>query len=304
MALVRGFRLLHRDGSMSRIFGRRIRDKMSLERVQSQAMSYSTSDSGRDLYMKRSSSGVVTVFMNRSSGKNSFSKAFLKDFADMTASCAEDESITSLILQSTVPKVFCSGADLKERANMSDSEVEEFVSYLRSTIESFARLPFPTIAAIEGVALGGGLELALAADLRYASKSSTLGLPETALAIIPGAGGTQRLPRVIGPTKANEMIFLAQRLSGIKAAEIGLINGCVEDGLAYAEAQKVAEEIAKKGPIGIRMAKKSMKEGLDVGMVDALEIEKQCYGVVIGTEDRKEGLRAFAEKRTPVYQGK
>ena len=133
----------------------------------------------------------------------------------------ENKSISVLILKSNVAKVFCAGADLKERATMSEAQVIDFVDSLRALTTQVEQLPFPTIAAIEGAALGGGLELALACDMRIAGTEAILGLPETALAIIPGAGGTQRLPRLVGVPKAKELIFTAKRLNGSEAAAIG-----------------------------------------------------------------------------------
>ncbi len=137
---------------------------------------------------------------------------------------SQDKNICALIIRSTVPKVFCAGADLKERATMSEADVVVFVYSLRDSLSAVANLPFPTIAAIEGAALGGGLELAMACDLRIAGADAILGLPETALAIIPGAGGTQRLPRLVGIPKAKELIFLAKRLTALESASIGFIH--------------------------------------------------------------------------------
>jgi methylglutaconyl-CoA hydratase len=258
-----------------------------------------------EFYAEKDSDGIVTFTLNRTGGRNSFSRAFLQQFVDATAQYHDDKDVRALVLRSTVPKVFCAGADLKERAGMSEVDVELFVASLRDGVDAFARLPFPTIAAIEGAALGGGLELALAADLRVCSRSSLLGLPETALAIIPGAGGTQRLPRVVGLAKAKEMTFLAQRLSGEDAASAGLVTECVNDGQTEARAREMALTIAKKaGPVAIRQAKAALTHGMEAtDMAAALQIERECYGNVICTTDRVEGLAAFKEKRAPQYRG-
>jgi len=165
--------------------------------------------------------GIGVLILSNDAGKNSLSKAFILELNDLFAKLRENENIRSLIIKSNVPKIFCAGADLKERLSMPDNEVGEFVSSLRQTCNFLDDLPFPTIAAIEGAALGGGLELAMACDIRYAGQNSLLGLPETALAILPGAGGTQRLPRLVGLAKAKELIYTGKRLKGIEAEKIG-----------------------------------------------------------------------------------
>lgn len=248
---------------------------------------------------------IVHLVLNRHDGKNSFSKQMLADFNAAVAQLHEDKTVRVVVLKSTVDKVFCAGADLKERATMPDSEVAPFVGRLRSSIDKVAKIPVPVIAAIDGAALGGGLELALACDLRIAGEKALLGLPETALGIIPGAGGTQRLPRVVGVAKAKELIFTAARLSSKQAAAIGLITEAVEGRSSADRAHEIALEIAEKGPIAIRMAKKALDEGIQVPLDEALNrVEAECYGGVVDTADRKEGLLAFKEKRKPNYQGK
>jgi methylglutaconyl-CoA hydratase len=154
--------------------------------------------------------------------------------------------------------------------------------------------------------LGGGLELALCCDLRIAGRNAILGLPETALAIIPGAGGTQRLPRLIGPSKAKELVYLARRLSADEAFMYGIINERVDAGKAVERAQEMANIMAGHGPIALRMAKKAIDAGWllrDEDMVKALAVERDCYARVVPTADRREGLKAFAEKRKPMYRG-
>ncbi|GAX27306.1 methylglutaconyl-CoA hydratase [Fistulifera solaris] len=216
------------------------------------------------------------------------------------------EDARCIILHSALaPKVFSAGADLKERATMTMEEAEAFVVQLRTTVQELSDLPVPVIAAIDGVAVGGGLELALAADLRVISARSKVGLPETSLAIVPGAGGTQRLPRLIGEGRAKELIWTGRRLSGVEAAEYGLATRLVENEESTLEtAMKLAEEIAKKGPVAIRASKWSIHEGMkEASMENALEVERQAYARVLPTKDRLEGLAAFREGRTPNYRG-
>ncbi|XP_015507937.1 methylglutaconyl-CoA hydratase, mitochondrial isoform X3 [Parus major] len=214
------------------------------------------------------------------------------------------------------------GADLKERAKMHSSEVSSFVSRARATINELANLPVPTIAAIDGTALGGGLELALACDIRVAASSAKMGLVETKLAIIPGAGdllhpqtkyqaliwrGTQRLPRTIGVSLAKELIFSARIVDGEEAKSIGLISHVVEQNeagdAAYRRALALAREFLPQGPVAMRVAKLAINQGMEVDLVTGLAIEEACYAQTIPTKDRIEGLLAFKEKRPPRYKG-
>ncbi|XP_012582080.1 PREDICTED: methylglutaconyl-CoA hydratase, mitochondrial isoform X2 [Condylura cristata] len=199
------------------------------------------------------------------------------------------------------------GADLKERVKMSSSEVGPFVSKIRSVINEIANLPVPTIAAIDGLALGGGLELALACDIRVAASSAKMGLVETKLAIIPGGGGTQRLPRAIGMSLAKELIFSARVLDGQEAKEVGLISHVLEQNqngdAAYRKALDLAREFLPQGPVAMRVAKLAINQGMEVDLVTGLAIEEACYAQTIPTKDRLEGLLAFKEKRPPHYKG-
>lgn len=188
---------------------------------------------------------------------------------------------------------------------MQEDEVREFVRKLRSTMTMLEEMECPTISVVDGAALGGGCELALCTDMRIATKQATLGLPETGLAIIPGAGGTQRLPRLIGVSLAKELIFTGERLSAEQAKEIGLVNHVCEDfEAATKKAIELATLIGEKGPIAIRAAKKAIHFGVQLDLKAGLALEDECYKMVLNTEDRLEGLKAFAEKRKPVYQGK
>ncbi|KAM4802897.1 methylglutaconyl-CoA hydratase, mitochondrial isoform X4 [Urocitellus parryii] len=199
------------------------------------------------------------------------------------------------------------GADLKERAKMNASEVGPFVSKIRAVINDIANLPVPTIAAIDGLALGGGLELALACDIRVAASSAKMGLVETKLAIIPGGGGTQRLPRAIGMSLAKELIFSARVLDGQEAKAVGLISHVLEQNqegdAAYRKALDLAREFLPQGPVAMRVAKLAINQGMEVDLVTGLAIEEACYAQTIPTKDRLEGLLAFKEKRPPRYKG-
>lgn len=209
-----------------------------------------------------------------------------------------------VIVASSSPRVFSAGADLKERATMTEEQTHDFVSLLRCTMQRVADLPMPVIASIDGVAVGGGLELALAADLRIVGPTTSLGLPETALAILPGAGGTQRLPRLIGMAKAKELIWTGRRLDAHEALECGLVNEVVTDTTTMERTLQLASTIASHGPVAIRASKEAMQQGAELECIHrALEIEQQSYAKVIPTKDRLEGLQAFKEGRTPHYTG-
>ncbi|ORY51264.1 ClpP/crotonase [Rhizoclosmatium globosum] len=247
--------------------------------------------------------GIAVVSFNRPSTRNALGKTFMSQFRKGLAELRFDDSVRVVIVRSLVDRVFCAGADLKERAQMSPSEVSRFVHSLRASFAELEALPMPTIAAIDGAALGGGLEVALAADLRVAGAAAKLGLPETKLAIIPGAGGTQRLPRLVGLARAKELVFTGRVLDAKAAEKYGLVNVAV-DGVAYEKALEIAREILPAGPVATRMAKLAIDKGMQVDISSGMAIEQGCYAQIIPTEDRLEGLRAFREKRTPVYKGK
>ncbi|XP_014247614.1 methylglutaconyl-CoA hydratase, mitochondrial [Cimex lectularius] len=251
--------------------------------------------------------GIMVLGLDRLKGKNSFSKSFVQSLEDILEAVRYDKDVRALVLRSHVPGVFCAGADLKERLQMTQTEVQMFVFRLRKLMVTLENTPVPVIAAINGAALGGGLEMALACDIRVATDKAKIGLVETKLAIIPGAGGTQRLTRIIGPSRAKELIFTARVLSGSQAQEYGIVNHCVEskDGedAAFEKALSIAREIIPNGPIGVKMAKQAISKGIEVDLASGFAIEELCYAQVIPTKDRLEGLKAFQEKRTPVYTG-
>lgn len=248
-------------------------------------------------------SGIVELNLDRPGVKNAIGKDMLRGLQDSLETISRDFSTKVMMICSSVPNVFCAGADLKERRAMSPIEAQSFVTTLRSTFTILEELHIPTIAVIEGAALGGGLEMALSCDLRICGEDAVMGLPETGLAIIPGAGGTQRLTRLVGKSIAKELIFTGRKVSGTDALSIGLANYCTPAGLAHSKALEIAREINQKGPVAVRMAKRAINEGLDMDMASALRLEEECYEQILNTKDRLEGLAAFAEKRKPIYTG-
>ncbi|XP_061950618.1 probable enoyl-CoA hydratase 2, mitochondrial isoform X3 [Populus nigra] len=258
-----------------------------------------SSESVRLRRLSDSDSGIVEVNLDRPAAKNSIGKEMLRGLRNAFETIESDVSAQVVLICSSVPKVFCAGADLKERKTMAPSEVQDFVNSLRSTFSFIEALYVPTVAVIEGAALGGGLEMALSCDLRICGEDAVLGLPETGLAIIPGAGGTQRLPRLVGKSLAKELIFTGRKIDGREAMSMGLVNYSVPAGEAHSKALEIAREIIQKGPVAIRMAKKAINEGLEIDLPSALELEEECYEQLLNTKDRLEGLAAFAEKRKP-----
>ena len=212
--------------------------------------------------------------------------------------------IRCLILTGAGGKAFCAGADLKERATMSQEEVKKFILTIRNLLTAVQNLPIPVIAAVNGIALGGGTELALAADIRIASEAASMGLTETRLAIIPGGGGTQRLPRIVGVAKAKELIFTGRRVNAKEALDIGLVNQVTPPGTLMDSCLEMAAMIGENGPIAVEMAKYAIDRGIETDLATGLAIESNAYRVTIPTEDRTEGLTAFREKRKPIYKGR
>jgi len=254
------------------------------------------------LFEKRGHVGVLTL--NRPERRNALNRGLLEAIGAKLDELREDRGVRVLVLCGAGGRSFCAGADLKERRTMSEAEVEAFVPLIRDTMTRVAGFPRPTIAAIEGAALGGGLELAIACDLRVASASAKLGLPEVGLAIIPGAGGTQRLPRLIGLARARDLVLSARRVEADEALSMGLVNRVAEAGTVLEATLQWAAEIAANGPLALEAAKDAMEGGADLPMAQGLEHELACYRRIIPTQDRLEALAAFAEKRKPIYQGR
>lgn len=198
---------------------------------------------------------------------------------------------------------FCAGADLKERRQMSDSQVKSAVGSIKRMTNAIADIPVPTIAAINGSAIGGGTELALAADIRILAESAKMGLREAALGIIPGAGGTQRLPRLIGYSAALYWITSARIFDAKACLAYGVANQLAADDDLLDQAFALAEEIAANAPVAVRAAKEAIKNGLETDAASGMKIETACYEKTIPTQDRKEALAAFAEKRPPAFKG-
>ncbi len=246
---------------------------------------------------------VVILTLNRPDKMNALSFPTLILLREAIESVRFDPEVRALIITGSGEKSFCAGADLKERAAMTPVQVKEFIRTIRDTFTAIEDLGKPVIAAVNGVALGGGTELALACDIRLAAETATLGLTETGLGIIPGAGGTQRLPRLVGKGKAKELIFTARKVSSAEAKEIGLVEQVYPADRLMDEALAMADQIAQNGPVAIEQAKYAINAGIETDLKTGLLFESRAYDVIIPTKDRLEGLAAFREKRKPVYIG-
>lgn len=249
------------------------------------------------------SEGIATVTLNRPEAANAFSVEMLEQFIDALYTLKFDPEVRVVIITAVGEKAFCAGADLIQRGQMDLTQARQHINLIRSAVNEVEALPQPTIAAINGVAFGGGTELTLAADMRIAAENAKFGLTETALAIIPGAGGTQRLPRLIGVAKAKELILTARRIDAAEAEKIGLVNYVVAQEELLNKANELAREITKNGPLAVRQAKLAINKGVEVDLATGLAIEQNAYEVIMPTQDRLEGLKAFKEKRPPVYKG-
>jgi len=259
---------------------------------------------GEDVLLVKEADGVVTLTLNRPEVMNSLNFQLLFALRDAVESVCFRRDIRVVIITGAGDKAFCSGADLKERATLPPEKVREYIFTIRNLFTAIEQLNKPVIAAVNGIALGGGTELALASDIRIASQTATMGLTETRLAIIPGAGGTQRLPRLVGRGKAKELIFTGRRVDAAEAERIGLVNQVSEPKDLLEECRKMAAMICETGPIAIEQAKYAINHGIETDIATGLAIESNAYWVTIPTEDRLEGLAAFKEKRKPVYKGK
>ncbi len=240
---------------------------------------------------------IVIVRLNRPDSKNALNRALLNELQE-----ALDKLSTRVLIITGNGNVFCAGADLKERHGMTPEEANETSLNIGSKIKLLEDVPFVTIAAMNGGAYGGGLELALACDFRMAVPSAKIGLTETSLGIIPGAGGTQRLTRLIGPAKAKQLIFTAEPISAEEALKLGIIEEVAADVLSAAI--QLALRMAKNAPLALKAAKQAINKALDLSIDEGLIYERECYDIVLNSEDRIEGLQAFKEKRQPNYKGK
>jgi enoyl-CoA hydratase/carnithine racemase len=234
---------------------------------------------------------------------NALGRALVRDLDAILTPLATEPTLRALIVTGE-GRTFCAGADLKERQSMGLDDIRSFVRGLSATFERLARLPVPIVAAINGTAAGGGCELALACDFRVLDEEGRIGLPETTLAIVPGAGGTQRLPRLIGVARAKRWILSGRLFTAAEALADGVVDRTASGEKVRATAWDLVAEMAGAGPCAVRAAKQAVDAALDVPLSEGLEIEWKAYETILPTQDRLEALAAFREKRKPVFRGK
>jgi enoyl-CoA hydratase/carnithine racemase len=251
---------------------------------------------------RRGSTEVWTI--DGEKRRNAISRAALAEFAERVARVSRDHTTRAVVLTGAGERAFCAGADLKERVGMSEVEVRGFLSQLGRALRAMEHSDCIFIAALNGAALGGGTELALACDFRVAAPTAELGLTEVQLGIIPGGGGTQRLPRLVGPARAKDLILTGRRINAAEALAIGLVQRLAPEGRLLEVALGLAEQVAANAPLAVAAAKHAIDEGLALGLDAALALEQRHYETVLSSEDRLEGLAAFGEKRTPRFQGR
>lgn len=247
---------------------------------------------------------VALITLNRPDELNAFNYAALVRLGEIVAEIRQNPQDIRAVILTGAGRAFSAGADLKERRTLNEQQVRRNVRAIRNVFTAVEQLPQPTIAAVNGYAFGGGFELALACDFRYAVQDARMGLTEVSLGIIPGAGGTQRLPRLVGPAKAKELILTARKITALEALQLGLLGGVAEDAERLRQmAMALADEIIANAPLAVYQAKYAIDRGGSVDLHSGLELEAQAYELIIPTKDRAEALSAFAEKRKPVFRG-
>lgn len=261
------------------------------------------------IFQQKTDDGKLILTMNRPEAMNCMNFKMIQELEAIIKESNFDMSIRVILITGAEPPEgkkpsFCAGADLIERKTLTDDQVKRFITTVRGTMIAVETARVPVIAVINGYAFGGGTELALACDLRIASSQAVMGLTETSLGIIPGGGGTQRLPRIVGLAKAKEMIYTARRIDASEALEIGLVNQVAAPESLMDKALSLASEITANGPIAVQQAKFVLNNGSECSLGVALLLESKAYEITIPTQDRMEALNAFAEKRKPVFKGR
>lgn len=244
------------------------------------------------------------IKLNRPEAMNALNSQMARDLISVAQEVIPDPDIWVVGLTSSSDKAFGVGADLKERRDMSHEQMARQRTLFARAFAALKALPQPVIAGVKGFALGGGFELALLADLIIAGENAQFGLPEVRVGLIPGGGGTQNLPRLIGKNRAKEMIFTGKRVNAQEALALGIVNKVVPSEKVEEVVQQLAQEICAHAPLAVRQAKRAIDLGVEVDLRTGMEIEIEAYNVNLATEDRQEGIRAFNEKRPPRWQGR
>ncbi|MGD8883649.1 MAG: enoyl-CoA hydratase-related protein [Desulfobacterales bacterium] len=247
--------------------------------------------------------GIATISFNRPKALNALSLALLEEFSQALDEIAADENIRVLVLTGAGDKSFVAGADINELANYNSLSARNFTRNGHNILFKLQKLPIAVIAAVNGFALGGGTEIAIACDFIYASENAKFGQPEINLGLIPGLGGTQRLPRLIGMNMAKELVFTGKMISAAEAEKIGLANKVVPQDQLMEEVMKTAREIASKGKVSLRAAKQAINFGMNADLATGIHIEVDAFGLCYDSSDAREGTSAFLEKRKAEFKG-
>jgi methylglutaconyl-CoA hydratase len=247
--------------------------------------------------------GIVIATLNRPDKMNALNKDVFDELKRLVDVLETDKTARVLIFTGSGDKAFCVGADLKERQGMNEKDILLRLDFVRQLYLRIEKLSIPVIAAVNGIALGGGTEIALVCDIRVSSENAVFGLPEVDLAIIPGTGGTQRLPRLVGIGKAMELVLLGKRLNANEALRYGIVNTVVPPGQALQQSMQMASKLLEAGPIALRQAKTAIRASVELPLERGLLLEIDAYKNCLYSKDRVEGLKAFSEKRKPIYRG-
>ena len=250
------------------------------------------------------SEGIAIITINRPDALNALNAETIDEILQCLEDIAKDDNVRAVILTGAGPKAFCAGADIKAMKGMTALDARKLSQMGYKLCKAIENLEKPVIAAINGYALGGGLEVAMACDLRIASEKARMGQTEINIGLIPGWGGTQRLPRLVGKTLAKEMVFTGKMIDAQTAYQRGLVNEVVPPEQLMDAAKEMAKELASKAPVALKLSKMLINHGLETDLDTALVLEREAFGVVASTEDLQEGVSAFLEKRKPVFKGK
>lgn len=248
--------------------------------------------------------GILTVTINRPKALNALNETVLTELLKCFREIRRNKEVGAVILTGAGDKAFVAGADIAAMQSMTALDARHFVELGHRCMSAVENCPVPVVAAVNGFALGGGMELALSCDFIYASATAKLGLPEVNLGLFPGFGGTQRLSRLIGRNRAKELIYTARNLSADEAHAMGIVNRVTSPESLIAEVKTVLKTILAKGPIAIQLAKKVINEGSSLNLSSGLAFEESTFPLIFATEDRNEGVKAFLEKRPPKFLGK
>lgn len=256
-----------------------------------------------DPILMNAENGIARITFNRPQAMNALNRDILERLSHLLMQIEKNDEIRVIVLTGAGEKAFVAGADISELATFNALQVKQMTHRGHEIMNRLENMPKPAIAAVNGFALGGGLELALACDFIYASETAKLGLPEITLGVIPGYGGTQRLPRLIGKNLAKELIFTGKLISANEAREMGLVNKVCAPESLMGEVLETAKLMAAKGRVALRAAKQAINTGLNVDAASGSLFEENSFSLCFNSQDAKEGISAFLEKRAPVFTG-